>query len=161
MFGRCKQFTCGSHAHFGLQITNAVAALHQFILQARHMLKSVLDPYSAELLLRAHRGYTQRMLRLYLLQEKRLRISQPSISRWLALHERTVGLTPDEEFRHYELLASLSLTQRQYRRSLARWRGHIEHLRSRGHSLSEIQTDLKQRGVLTSIRSIRRELGAD
>lgn len=125
------------------------------------MLKSVLDPYSAELLLRARQGYTQRMLRLYLLEEKRLRVSQPSISRWLGSHKITLNLTPDEEFRRYEQLASLGLTQRKYRRGLARWSGHIEHMRSRGHSLGEIQTDLKRRGVFTSIRSIRRELGAD
>lgn len=124
------------------------------------MPKSLLDPHSCELLLRARQGYSQRMLLLYLKNEKRLKISQPSLSRWLAAHSVTADTAHDldDEFRRYQSLAQLGLTRRAYRRQLARWRGHIEHLRNGGHSLGEILTDLKSRGVSTSIRSIRREL---
>lgn len=131
-----------------------------FILQTKHMTKSVLDPHAADLLMRARQGYTQRMLQLYLHQEKRLKISQPSLSRWLATQALETGPAPDldDDFRRYQSLASLRLNRRAYRRELARWRGHIEHLRSRGCSLGQILTDLRNRGVSTSIRSIRREL---
>ena len=131
-----------------------------FILQTTRMTKSVLDAHAEELLLRARQGYTQRMLQLYLLHEKRLKISQPTISRWLATHTLTASPSPhlDDDFRRYQSLASLCLNRRAYRRELARWRGHIEHLRKRGYSLGEILIDLKSRGVSTSIRSIRREL---
>lgn len=124
------------------------------------MPKSVLDPHAEELLLRAKQGYTQRMLQLYLQHEKRLRISQPTLSRWLATHELSANSTPhlDDDFRRYQSLASLCLNRRTYRRELASWRGHIEHLRRQGCSLSQILTDLRKRGVSTSIRSIRREL---
>lgn len=132
-----------------------------FILQTQHMHKSVLDPHAPDLLLRARQGYSQRMLQLYLQHEKRLRISQPSLSRWLAAHSVTADTTHhdlDDEFRRYQSLAQLGLTRRAYRRELARWRGHIEHLRNRGCSLGQILTDLRNRGVSTSIRSISREL---
>lgn len=131
-----------------------------FILQTQHMHKSVLDPHAPDLLLRARQGYSQRMLQLYLQHEKRLKISQPSLSRWLAAHPITADTTHDldDEYRRYQSLAQLGLTRRAYRRQLARWRGHIEHLRNGGHSLGEILTDLKSRGVSTSIRSISREL---
>lgn len=130
-----------------------------FILQTALMPKSVLDPHAEELLLRAKQGYTQRMLQLYLQHEKRLRISQPSLSRWLATHALKADPPhPDDDFRRYQSLAALLIQRRAYRRELARWTGHIEHLRNRGHSLGEILTDLKSRGVSTSIRSIRREL---
>lgn len=124
------------------------------------MPKSVLDPHESDLLLRARKGYSQRMLQLYLQHEKRLRISQPSLSRWLAAHTVTADTAHDldDEFRHYQSLAQLGLNRRAYRRELARWRGHIEHLRNRGCSLGQILTDLRKRGVSTSIRSISREL---
>lgn len=110
--------------------------------------------------MRARMGYTQRMLQLYLQHEKQLRISQPSLSRWLATHELTANPTPhlDDDFRRYQSLASLCLNRRTYRRELASWRGHIEHLRNRGCSLGQILTDLRNRGISTSIRSISREL---
>lgn len=130
-----------------------------FNLQLDDM-KSALDPHASDLLLRARQGYTQRMLCLYLQHEKRLQITQPTLSRWLAFHDITLDLNPDDAFRHYQEEAAHGLTQRRYRRTLAQWRGHIEHLRNRGCSLSEIQADLKTRGITSSIRSIRRELGA-
>lgn len=131
-----------------------------FILHAAHMPKSVLDPHELDLLLRARQGYTQRMLQLYLQHEKRLRISQPSLSRWLAAHTVTADPQPqlDDDFRRFQSLAQLGLTRRTYRSQLARWRGHIKHLRNGGHSLGQILTDLRNRGVSTSIRSIRRVL---
>lgn len=131
-----------------------------FILQTTRMTKSVLDAHAEELLLRARQGYTQRMLQLYLQHEKRLSISQPSLSRWLATHALKADPLPhpDDDFRRYQSLASLCLNRRAYRRELARWRGHIEHLRRQGCSLGQILTDLRKRGVSTSIRSIRREL---
>lgn len=124
------------------------------------MPKSILDPHAPDLLLRARQGYSQRMLQLYLQNEKRLRISQPSLSRWLGAHTVAAETSHDldDEFHHYQSLAQLGLTRRTYRRQLARWQGHIEHLRNGGHSLGDILTDLKSRGVITSIRSIRREL---
>lgn len=124
------------------------------------MPKSILDPHAPDLLLRARQGYSQRMLQLYLQNEKRLRISQPSLSRWLAAHTVTADTSHDldDDFRRYQSLASLRLNRRAYRRELASWRGHIEHLRRQGCSLGQILTDLRKRGVSTSIRSIRREL---
>ncbi|MGA4447129.1 hypothetical protein ACPA0O_07625 [Ectopseudomonas chengduensis] len=124
------------------------------------MTKSVLDPHAEELLLRARQGYTQLMLRLYLQHEKSLQITQASLSRWLAAQSFTVDLPANEELHRYQQLAALGLTPRRYRRTLSRWRGHIEHLRKHGNSLSEIQADLKKHGVSASIRTIRRELGA-
>nr|WP_031306797.1 hypothetical protein [Pseudomonas chengduensis] len=124
------------------------------------MTKSALDPHAEELLLRARQGYTQLMLRLYLQHEKSLQITQASLSRWLAAQSFTVDLPANEELHRYQQLAALGLTPRRYRRTLSRWRGHIEHLRKHGNSLSEIQADLKKHGVSASIRTIRRELGA-
>lgn len=135
------------------------ACLYRVQLTARLMNKSVLDPHAAELLLRARQGYTQRMLCLYL-QEQSLQVDRSSLSRWLAAHSFTVDLPADEELHRYQQLAALGLTPRRYRRTLSRWRGHIEHLRKRGNSLSEIQAELKKHGVSASIRTIRRELGA-
>lgn len=123
------------------------------------MLKSILDPHASDLLPRARRGYTQRMLLLYLLREKKILVSQPTLSRWLSSHNFKIDLPPDADFLAYQEQAALGLTPRRYPRALSRWRGHIEHLRNRGKSLGEILTDLKSRGVSTSIRSIRRELG--
>lgn len=133
---------------------------HRVHLTDHHMAKSVLDPHAPDLLLRARQGYSQRMLQLYLQHEKRLKISQPSLSRWLAAHSVTADPQPqlDDDFLRYQSLAQLGLTRRAYRRELARWRGHIEHLRNRGCSLGQILTDLKSRGISTSIRSISREL---
>lgn len=128
------------------------------ILQTLSMLKSALDPYTKDLLLRARQGYTQRMLLLYLQHEKQVRISQPTLSRWLSTRQATVDRLPDDAFLDYQEQAKLGLPQRRYRRALSRWRGHIEHLRRQGHSLGEILADLRSRGVSTSIRSIRREL---
>lgn len=124
------------------------------------MPKSVLEPHAEGLLLRARQGYTQRMLLLWLQHEKRLKVSQPSLSRWLATHTLKADHTPDldDDFRRYQSLASLCLNRRTYRRELASWRGHIEHLRNRGCSLGQILTDLRNRGISTSIRSISREL---
>jgi hypothetical protein len=131
-----------------------------FILHTALMPKSVLDSHAELLLLRARQGYTQRMLQLYLQHEKRLKISQPSLSRWLAAHERKADAKPrlDDDFLRYQSLASMCLNRRSYRRKLARWRGHIEHLRNGGCSLGQILIDLRTRGVSTSIRSISREL---
>lgn len=134
--------------------------MYRVQLTARLMTKSVLDPHAEELLLRARQGYTQLMLRLYLQHEKSLQITQASLSRWLAAQSFTVDLPANEELHRYQQLAALGLTPRRYRRTLSRWRGHIEHLRKHGNSLSEIQADLKKHGVSASIRTIRRELGA-
>lgn len=124
------------------------------------MNKSLLDPYSAELLLRARQGYTQRMLQLYLQRSKSLRVSQPAISRWLSKNDVYLlpNLAPDEAFVHYQSLAQLCLVSHRYRRVLARWSGHISYMRSRGASLPEIQEDLRRRGVVVSTKSIHREL---
>lgn len=132
----------------------------EFNLQQTHMSKSLLDSYAHALITRARQGYTQRMLCLYLEHECALLISQPSISRWLAGQDFKKDLSPDDAFVCYKRLASIEQTPRRYRRALSKWRGHIEHLRNKGNSLSQIQADLKQRGVRVSIRTIRRELGA-
>lgn len=124
------------------------------------MSKSLLDAHAHALLTRARQGYTQRMLCLYLKNECSLIISQPSISRWLAGRDFKKDLSADEDFIRYERLAGIEQAPRRYRRALSKWRGHIEHLRNSGNSLSQIQSDLKQRGLRVSIRTIRRELGA-
>jgi hypothetical protein len=123
---------------------------------------STLDSHAAEILRRVMQGYTQRMLLLYLQEQKAFSISQPCLSRWLSHHDtrQLPSVAPDAEFKHYKALQQLSKPTRTYCRRLAAWRGHIRHLRERNASLGEILEDLQRRGVLTSIRSIRRELGA-
>lgn len=161
LFGRYEKVTAAVvRAHvLACSSSPTRACLYRVQLTARLMNKSVLDPHATELLLRARQGYTQRMLCLYLQHEKLLRISQPSLSRWLAAQSFKVDRPADEELHRYQQLAALVLTPRRYRRTLSKWRGHIEHLRKRGNSLSEIQADLKKHGVSASIRTIRRELG--
>lgn len=130
------------------------------ILQPDHMTKSLLDPHAADLLLRARQGYTQRMLLLYLQHEKSIRLSQPSLSRWLSGHRPRTDLPPDDEYQLWKAKAALPIPICRYCRALAKWDGHIKHLRNQGASLGNIQDSLRQRGVTTSIRSIRRALEA-
>ncbi|MCY1302514.1 hypothetical protein D9M70_521740 [compost metagenome] len=126
------------------------------------MTNSILDPHASDILRRVQQGYTQHMLMLYLKDQQSLAISQPSLSRWLRGHDtrHQPAVEPDAEFDHYQALERLRKPARAYRRKLAEWRGLIHHLRERNASLGEILDDLKRRGVHTSIRSIRRELGA-
>ena len=131
-----------------------------FHLTAHDMAISILDPHVADLLRRVQQGYTQRMLLLYLRHQKYVRLSQPSLSRWLSQHcaRPLPPIPPDAEFEHYQTLCRMGKPTRTYRRSLTKWRGHIQHMREQKASLYEILDELKRRGVHTSIRSIRREL---
>lgn len=121
---------------------------------------SIIDPHAADLLFRVRQGYTQRMLLLYLRHEKSVRLSQPTLSRWLSQHSaRQLPPHPkNAEFERYQALARQGKPARTYRRNLAKWRGHILHMRQLNASITQILDDLKQRGVHTSVRSIRREL---
>ncbi|SEC03008.1 hypothetical protein [Pseudomonas anguilliseptica] len=126
------------------------------------MKKSILDPHTNALLQRARMGYSQRMLQLFLLRERSINVSQPTLSRWFAKHPAVeVDLPPDAGFQRYREHLELEQSLREHTRLLARWRGHIERKRSQGESLGSIQSDLLSRGVKTSKRSIRRELGAE
>lgn len=126
------------------------------------MATSILDPHAADILRCVMQGYTQRMLLLYLQEQKSVSISQPSLSRWLRRHDtrHLPAVAPDAECKRYQALERLRKPARAYRKKLAAWRGHIQHLRERNASLGEILVDLQRRGVRTSIRSIRRELEA-
>lgn len=129
------------------------------ILQRLTMKASLLDPHAADLRSRARQGYTQRMLQLYL-RSKSLRVSQSTISRWLCKHgvNRLPPLPQNEEFAVYQYQTQICLQAYRYRRALSRWSDHIWHMRSRGASLPEIQEYLRRHGVVTSTKSIYREL---
>lgn len=153
----------GSSPHFGLRLPGIGLSIQaMFHLTDHHMAYSILDPHSAELRLRAQMGYTQRMLLLYLQHRHAILITQPTLSRWLSQHgiRQLPALPPDDELEFFQNLARLGKSARTYRRNLTQWRGHIQHLRQRNASLGEILRDLGRRGILTSIRSIRRELNA-
>lgn len=125
------------------------------------MKPSLLDLYAPAILMRARQGYTRRMLQIFLLETHRVSRSAPAISRWLDRHaDELTGppLPTDSEFETFRQLASLCRPRSQYRRRLAEWSTHIEHMRAAGASVSAIRLDLKKRGVDASPRSIRREL---
>lgn len=124
------------------------------------MSKSQLDPHHADLLSRARQKYSLRMLQLYLRNNKSLRVSRATISRWLSKNRVThmPHLPPDDEYHRYQTEARAFLQERRYTRVLSAWGNHIVYMREHGASLPEIQQYLRRQGVITSTKTIYREL---
>jgi hypothetical protein len=125
------------------------------------MKPSALDPHAHVILVRARQGYTRLMLHIFLLETYKVSRSVAAISRWLVRHAAELAgstMATDDEFEKFRHLATLYRPHRAYRRRLAEWCAHIQHMRAAGASIAAIRADLKQRGVEVSPRSIRREL---